>query len=216
MAKIIVCNMKNANIDPNYYEDKIKNIKLTSADLILCPKTENIKYFKSNNYYLGLQDIDDKLSKNIKYVIVGHSYRRNKCNETNKVINSKIKLAINNNLKVILCIGESKLINILGLTNYYLKWQINRALKGINIDNNLIVAYEPLYSIGNISINNKLISKRTKYIKKSLNFDVPVIYGGGVNDKNIDKIVKLCDGVMLGSGSFDVDNLLKKLNKFTM
>ena len=215
MAKIIVCNMKNADIDPNYYEENIKNIKLNDTSLILCPKDENIKYFKSNNYYLGMQDINDKLSKNVKYVIVGHSYRRNKYNETNEVINSKIKLATNNNLKVILCVGENKLINILGLTNYYLKWQINKALKNIDINDNLIIAYEPLYSIDNVSISNELISKRTKFIKKNLNFDIPVIYGGGVNDKNIDKIVKICDGVMLGRNCFSVDNLLKLLKKFT-
>lgn len=215
MAKIIVCNMKNADIDPDYYEEKIKNIKLKDINLILCPKNKDIKYFKSNNYHIGMQDIDDSINKTIKYVIVGHSYRRNKYNETNKVINSKIKFAINNNLKVILCIGENKIINILGLTNYYLKWQINKALKDIDINNNLIIAYEPLYSIDNVSISNELINKRTKFIKKCLNFNVPVIYGGGVNDKNIDKIVKLCDGVMLGRGSFSVDNLLKLLKKFT-
>lgn len=216
MAKIIVCNMKNADIDPIYYEEKISNIKLKDTDLVLCPKNENIKYFKSNIYYLGLQDINDNINKNVKYVIVGHGYRRNKYNETNKVINSKIKSVISNNLKVILCIGESKIINMLGLTNYYLKWQIKKALKDVTIHDNLIIAYEPLYSIDSVSISNELISKRTKYIKECLNLDIPIIYGGGVNEKNIDNIMKFCDGVMIGRSSFDVDNLLKVLDKFTM
>ena len=211
MAKIIVCNMKNADIDPIYYEEKIKKIKLDDVDLILCPKDENLKYFKSKNYYLGSQDIND--NKNVKYVIIGHSYRRNKFNETNKVINSKVKFAIKNNLKVILCVGESKIINILGLTNYYIKKQITIALKEIKIDNNIIIAYEPLCSVGSNSISEELIYKRINFIKECLNSNIPIIYGGGVNCKNIDKIVNLCDGVMLGRGSFNVDYLLKLLKK---
>ena len=113
-----------------------------------------------------------------KFVIVGHSENRNS-GDTNKIINMKIKSCLNENLKIIFCIGETLKQRKNKRTNQVLNDQIKKGLKDIKKINNIIFAYEPVWSIGTGIIPKlddlenqikkiKFFVKKTYKLKKSI------------------------------------------------
>ena len=153
--------------------------------------------------------ISSKMLKDLgcKFVILGHSENRTS-GESDHDINKKIRSALNKNLKIIFCIGETLKEKRKKLTHSILKKQINRGLKGVRNFKNILIAYEPVWSIGtgvipkdkelemNVAKINKLISKRTK-------FKLPILYGGSVNNKNISSLKNIIgiSGFLVGSAS---------------
>jgi len=153
--------------------------------------------------------ISPKMLKELgcKFVILGHSENRTS-GESDHDINKKIHSALNKNLKIIFCIGETLIEKRKKLTHSILKKQINRGLKGVRNFKNILIAYEPVWSIGtgvtpkdkelemNVAKINKLISKRTK-------FKLPILYGGSVNNKNISSLKNIIgiSGFLIGSAS---------------
>ena len=143
-----------------------KSHKFKKAQIIYCPPYTLINQFlkitKNSKIKVGAQNchheqnnsaftgsISAKMIKKIgaKYVIVGHSEVRAD-GETDLIINKKIKTLINNGLNIILCIGETLSQRKKKQTYKILKNQISRALKGIKKKNNILIAYEPIWSIG--------------------------------------------------------------------
>lgn len=188
------------------FDIKTKNI------VILCPPFTYLQ--KGNNYVLGAQncfyknegaytgEISPKMLKDLgcKYVIIGHSERREIFKEDNECINLKIKICLENKLKPILCIGEKLRED---------REQVLRAqLKGIN-DKNIIIAYEPVWAIGtgkaceleDILSSYNLIKKIAKENK--------VLYGGSVNSINAKDIINITDGVLVGGASINKKEFLK-------
>ena len=138
------------------------------------------------------------------YVILGHSENR-QSGETDKLINLKIKSAIKSNLKVIFCIGETLSDKRKKRTNKVLAQQITSGLKSIKNTSNIIIAYEPVWSIGTglIPKSNDL-SNSISFIKSKLRKKTPkVLYGGSVNNKNITEIkdINVIDGFLIGGAS---------------
>lgn len=198
--KYIVGNLKGSlnekNIDK--YVDIISKVKYDN--LIICPENKYINKFK--NIKIGSQDYYEGI--NTKYVILGHYEKGN----TSQEINKKIKESLKNNIKVILCIGDKEI-----------KTQLNEDLKDINDFNNIIVAYEPVSMIGT---NNKVELDRVKenilYVKNYFNNNMVVLYGGNVNENNIEEILKISDGVLVGRLCFNpitfkdvINKIIKKL-----
>lgn len=191
--------------------DDVKNPKV-----VICPSNIYIPYFLNKGYKVGIQNIfyedvgaytgevSSFLAKSIglEYAIVGHSERRKLFNETNEIINKKIKSCLKNNLIPILCIGDNFLKNEL------LK-QIDECLKGIN-RSDVIVAFEPL-EVKELDL--KMLYETISFIKEQgIN---KVLYGGNVNINNINDIVKLCDGLLV-SRSAVVPEKLKDLIKIVI
>lgn len=191
--------------------DDVKNSKV-----VICPSNIYIPYFLNKGYKVGIQNIfyedvgaytgevSSFLAKSIglEYAIVGHSERRKLFNETNEIINKKIKSCLKNNLIPILCIGDNFLKNEL------LK-QIDECLKGIN-RSDVIVAFEPL-EVKELDL--KMLDETISFIKEQgIN---KVLYGGNVNINNINDIVKLCDGLLV-SRSAVVPEKLKDLIKIVI
>ena len=153
--------------------------------------------------------ISPKMLKDLgcKYVILGHSENRND-GESDLDVNKKIISALNKNLKIVFCIGETLKEKRKKLTHSVFKKQINRGLKGVKNYRNVLVAYEPVWSIGtgvipkskeleiNVSKIRKLLSKRTKY-------KLPILYGGSVSSKNINSLKNISgiNGFLVGSAS---------------
>lgn len=212
--KIIIANMKMyMNLDDvNKYLDYIDN--KIDENVILCPSSIFIPYFIDRVDKIGIQniyykdgaytgEISPKVAHDfgVEYVIVGHSERRLYFNETDRLINKKVHACIDNDLKIILCIGENE--NELDDINIVLKQQLEAALYGIKDINykNIIIAYEPRWAIGtNKTPSSDEISKTVGYIK-SLIKGVKVVYGGSVNENNIEKLNKInnLDGFMIGA-----------------
>ena len=165
---------------------------------------QNCHEFNEDGPHTGF--INAKMLKDIgaNYVIIGHSENREK-GETDKIINQKIKSAIEAKLKVIFCIGETFKQKKNGKTKSVLFKQIKFGLKKINKKTNLFIAYEPVWSIGSGKIpNTKDLEQTVKFIKSRFKEKKPkILYGGSVNPKNIKnlKTIKELDGFLIGGAS---------------
>ena len=216
-----------------------KNFKKnTSNKIIYCPPSTLInpmfKKLKKTPIQVGAQNchenqnygaftgsINTTMLKNAgaKYVIIGHSENRQD-GETDKLINSKIKSALKSGLKVIFCIGETLKEKRSKKTNQILYKQIQTGLKLVRNKSKIIVAYEPVWSIGTglIPKPNDLV-KSISFIKSKFGKKCPkILYGGSVNSNNIDEIknINIIDGFLIGGASQDpkkfIDIIRKTIN----
>ena len=149
-----------------------------------------------------------------KYVILGHSENR-QSGETDKLINLKIKSALKSGLKVIFCIGETLKEKRKRVTKKVLNKQINLGLNEIRNKSNIIVAYEPVWSIGTgvIPKNNELY-ETINFLKRKIKKN-KILYGGSVNAKNIEELKSIdnLDGYLIGGASQDPKKFIDIIKK---
>ncbi len=127
---------------------------------------------------------------------------------------------IKSGLKIIFCIGETLKQKRDKKTNQVLNSQLNKGLKSIKKTNEIIIAYEPVWSIGSGLIpSSEELCKSIKFIKSKFRKKSPkVLYGGSVNSKNIDqlKIIHDIDGFLIGGASQNpkkfIDIIKKTIN----
>jgi len=232
--KIIVGNIKmNLKFEEiSNYLNYFKNIK--AKDLIICPSYIYIPYFLNYDFSVGSQNVaahdmgaytgevsaEQLYSIGVKYTIIGHSERRNNLGETDDYINKKIINTLNSKLKVILCIGETLEEKKLNIKYEILNKQIKEDLKDIKDLSQVILAYEPVWSVG----TNKLpteeeLIETIKYIKQlvqdTYKQKVKVIYGGSINENNIINLnkIKELDGFLIGSASINPSRFIDVINK---
>ena len=196
---------------------KIKNYKVVYVPphTLICPMAQMVKKTKievgaqnchhQNDYGALTGSINAKMIKGVgaNYVILGHSENRQR-GETDKLINLKIKTALNNNLKVIFCIGETIKEKKNKKTNLVLSRQLKLGLQGLKFNKNLIIAYEPVWAIGSGMIpTSEDLFETINFIKSKVKKSVKVLYGGSVNDKNITelKTINNIDGYLIGGAS---------------
>lgn len=216
---LIVGNQKNY-MTINEVNDFLKN----SNDLnncVICPSNIFLPYYLKRNFIVGIQnievsdktvtgDITSKQAKSIgvKCTILGHSERRENYEEN---LSNKIIDALNNDLKVILCVGETENEKNNYKTNEVIKNELNDLIS-INDLSNVIIAYEPRWAIGtglvptNEDIEN-IISYIKNVIKDSHNYDIKVLYGGSVNKDNVFllKTINNLDGFLIGKASTNIE-----------
>lgn len=151
----------------------------------------------------------------VRYVIVGHSERRQYFGETDETVNLRLKAAQKHGLIPILCVGETKQQRDAGETESLIISQLETDL--VNIDQgNLVIAYEPIWAIGTgdtceASEANRVIGIIRKQLK---NPDVPIQYGGSVKPNNIDEIMAQpeIDGVLVGGASLEPASFARIVN----
>jgi triosephosphate isomerase len=146
-----------------------------------------------------------------EYVIIGHSERRQHFQDTNAIVAAKLQSALTAGLMPILCVGETLSEKEAGQTEDIVTTQLNEALKDVKSGTQLVIAYEPVWSIGTgkvpttaeISETCQLVHRLAK--NKSIN--VTVLYGGSVNADNAKEILHLpgVDGVLVGGASLKLD-----------
>lgn len=167
--------------------------------------------------YTGQISYQHLLDFNIYGSIVGHSELRQYTSNTDKIINLKVKKLLANQMQVVLCIGEDKDTYVKNQTISFLFKQLKTNLQGIDLKKHkkqIVIAYEPIWSIGTGKIpNNEEIYYVIKKIKEKYPFDV--IYGGSVNEKNIDslKTIKNLNGFLVGSASTNCKSFKILINK---
>ena len=219
---------------------KKKNYK--NAKIIYCPPYTLLNNFviktRRTNLEVGAQNCHYEINTGphtgsisstmikklgVKYVIIGHSENRSD-GETNNQINQKIHSAVSNNLNVIFCIGENLFEKKNKKTNKILKQQIDLGLKKIKKIDKIIFAYEPVWSIGTGKVlTNKELTKQVIIIKKIIknkfkNQKTKIIYGGSVNNQNINNLkqIKEINGFLIGGASQNskkfIDIIKKTIN----
>ena len=149
-----------------------------------------------------------------KYVIIGHSENRT-TGENDYLINKKIKSAQKSGLKIIFCIGETIQQKRKKITNKILMRQIKLGLKNIKNKREIIVAYEPVWSIGTGLIpKSKELFSTISFIKKRLK-NTKILYGGSVNENNINtlKSISNIDGFLIGGASQDSKKFIDIIKK---
>ena len=142
----------------------------------------------------------------IKDVLIGHSERREILKEGEEFLRAKFDFAAKNGWNVIYCIGENLSTNESGATKEFLSRQLENIDLGYK---NLVIAYEPIWAIGTgKSASIEQIDEVLSFLKTKAN--VPLLYGGSVNAANIADIaaIKSCDGVLVGTASWDANNFL--------
>ena len=143
-----------------------------------------------------------------QYTLVGHSDNRSE-GDSDSMLKDKVTFALKNNLKVVFCIGENKAQKKNKKTFSVLKKQLSKVLEKKFNKNNIIVAYEPIWSIGTGKIPNQNdLIKTTTHIKKVLKNifnkkSPPVLYGGSVDENNVNMFrqIKEIDGFLIGGAS---------------
>ena len=200
-----------------------KNNKKNKFKIVYCPPNTLIRplsrRLKKTKIEVGAQNchhsydygahtgqVNSSMLKNVgaKYVILGHSENR-QSGETDKLINLKINSALKSGLKVIFCIGETLKEKRKRVTKKVLSRQINLGLNEIRNKNNIIVAYEPVWSIGTGVIPKEAdLNKTISFIKSRFVKKYPkILYGGSVNTNNVSILKKIpnIDGFLIGGAS---------------
>lgn len=205
----------------------VPSIYLTHAKEIFGEEVEILAqdaHFKKEGAFTGNISYSQLLDCGIKGAIIGHSERRQMFNDTDEVINQKTKVMLENNMKVILCIGETAQEYDEGKSFEVIWNQTKKALKGVTdkkLLKNLVIAYEPVWAIGTGKVPtglevDKLIGKlrakiKTMYKDEKVADKLKILYGGSVNDVNAKEFFSQenIDGALVGSFALKADNFVK-------
>jgi triosephosphate isomerase len=137
--------------------------------------------------------------------IVGHSERRQYFGETDEAVARRAQAALVAGLSVIACVGETEDEREAGETERVLR----RQLSVLEADEQLVVAYEPVWAIGTgRTATPELAQEAHAFIKSAL--DVPVLYGGSVKPENAGELLAQpdVDGALVGGASLDIDSFV--------
>lgn len=212
-VKIIICPPYPYTV-PLYTElNKLQNKDSVNIEI----GAQDCSIYSSGSY---TGEVSAAMLKDIgcTYVIIGHSERRINNNENGYAICKKIKLAYENNLTPIICIGESLEDFENGVTKNVLQKQIEEIKEVLDQYKYTMIAYEPVWAIGTGKIPNpQEIMSVQNFINEQLsNYNIALLYGGSVNSANINTILSVehVDGTLIGGASvkpFEWISMLKSV-----
>lgn len=189
---------------------------LTAQDTKIQIGAQNMHYEESGAY---TGEISPEMLKciNVKYVIVGHSERRQYFAETDEIVNKKIVAALKHNLNPIVCVGETLKQKELGLTNEVVSQQIELALANLTKEEveSIIIAYEPVWAIGTGKVATKedandtiqeIRNKIAEMYDDETSQNITILYGGSVKKDNAKELFSMSeiDGTLVGGASLNV------------
>lgn len=206
----------------------VKDVK--DKEILICPsftalfalsaeiKTSNIRLGAQNMYFEDkgafTSEISAEMLKEIgcSYVIIGHSERRHIFNETDDMINKKVKQALKNEITPILCVGEKLEQREAGDTEKIVEEQLKEGLKGV--EGEIIIAYEPVWAIGTGKTATSEQAEEVhvfirglleKIFDKKIAAETRILYGGSVKPENAKELMSMenIDGALVGGASLD-------------
>jgi triosephosphate isomerase len=153
-------------------------------------------YFEAPGAFTGEVAVEMLVDCGCRYVILGHSERRHVMGETDEIVNRKTRAAISGGLRVVLCVGELLSERQAGQTEEVLDRQMQGGLAGVSETDaaDLVIAYEPVWAIG-----NWLASRYTPAFSQK----VRILYGGSVKADNAESLLSQTnvDGALVGGAS---------------
>ena len=234
-------NFTQSNIQSFISKWKSINVSKSHVKTIFCPSFTDInitaELLKDSDTEIGAQnvcyeprgaftgEVSCAMLKEVecKWVIIGHSERRTIFNETDKILQEKLKIILTEDLHPILCIGESKEERNAGKTLDVLTKQLSIFSEiHKDISSNIIIAYEPVWAIGTgDTATSDMISNTHNDIRSILDnnglngSESSILYGGSVNDNNASEISNIddVDGFLIGGASLDVDKFYTIYNQ---
>lgn len=155
----------------------------------------------------------------VEDVIIGHSERREKFSESDEIINSKVKKALEDDLSVILCLGESLEVKEEGKEVDFVRDELLKSLDGVDDLENLTIAYEPIWAIGTgktcSSEDAEIMCKEIRNIINEKYGEISqktrILYGGSVKPSNAGEILSKenIDGVLVGGASLKASDFIE-------
>jgi len=155
----------------------------------------------------------------VEDVIIGHSERREKFSESDEIINAKVKKALEDDLSVILCLGESLEIKEEGKEIDFVRDELLNSLDGVKDLGNLTIAYEPIWAIGTgKTCSSEDAENMCKEIRNIINEkygeisqQIRILYGGSVKPSNAGEILSKenIDGVLVGGASLKASDFIE-------
>jgi len=199
----------------------LEAVKKTNPVLIVA--AQNCHY-ENHGAFTGEISIPMLLELDVKWVIIGHSERRTYNNETNETCNKKLHALMANGMTAIYCVGETLAQFEKGETKKVIYEQVLRGLEGLDEEDmkNIVIAYEPVWSIGTGKNASKEIAEDIcKYIRSLIREiygevaeSVRILYGGSVKPENIHDYLAQedVDGALVGGASLNVDSFKQLIN----
>lgn len=231
MSKIIIANWK---LNPSSPVDAEKLAKDSDIkDLIIAPPFPFLEFVAAiiKKATLGAQDLfwedsgaytGEVSGKQLKemevgYVIIGHSERRKNLGETDEMVAKKVAAAVNDGLKPIICVGETREQRDKNKTIEVVEQEVRIGLSKVSgSKEEIIVAYEPIWAIGTGNPDTpESMLKMVKLIKEvAARVDIKnirCIYGGSVTSKNAEEFLKNkeIEGALVGGASLDGEEIKK-------
>ncbi len=176
---------------------------------------------KKSGAYTGEVSVEMLQSLAVKYVIIGHSERREYFNETNAVLCEKIDLALAHNITPIFCCGEPLLVREANTQDEYVAKQLKESLFHLSADDvqKVVIAYEPIWAIGTGKTATKeqaqqmhafIRSELAKQYGQDVADSISILYGGSVKAANAKEIFseKDVDGGLVGGASLLADEFV--------
>ena len=213
-----------------------KNIDTDEKDVVLCVpfihlnvvsdciKNTNIKLGAQNMYFEDAGAFTGEISPKmlseigVKYVIIGHSERRQYFAETDETVNKKIKKAIETNITPIVCVGETLYEKENNLTFEVVRTQVKKAFLNVNANDvkNVVIAYEPIWAIGTGKTATKEeaqeVCKEIRNVifeiyNKEVAENIRIQYGGSVTGDSAKDLFSMndIDGALVGGASLKAD-----------
>jgi triosephosphate isomerase len=214
-------------------------IKIFFPSFLFIPQLSSL--IKENNFFIGAQncnqheagaytgEVSAKMLKEFgcTYVLIGHSERRLYCNETNEQLVQKIKLALENNLQPVFCVGEvladrksNKHFDTVGI-------QLHEVLKNFSEVEvkNVSIAYEPVWAIGTgETATPKQAQEMHAFIRRTIKemfgieiaLNISILYGGSCNPKNAKELFACpdVDGGLIGGASLKAKEFCQIIDSF--
>lgn len=223
---------KTATEAAKLVDELIPAVKDASCEVVICtPYTDlvtAVEKTKGTNIHVGAENVHfeksgaftgeisaDMLKElGVKYVIIGHSERRQYFNETDETCNKKVKVAIENGLRPILCVGESLAEREQDVTMEVIRKQVKIALRGVEVEDikKVVIAYEPIWAIGTgKTATSEQAGEVCAKIRDCLRElygaraarAITIQYGGSMNAKNAAELLAQpdVDGGLIGGAS---------------
>ena len=205
------------------YTNLVKAVELTKGTELKIG-AQNM-HFCDSGAYTGEISADMLCELGVDYVIIGHSERRQYFAETDETVNKKIIKSIEKNLIPIVCVGESLEERENGETLNLVKNQVVKALENVSFDDicKVVFAYEPIWAIGTgRTATCEQANEVCKYIRDCVNDlynkevadKIKILYGGSMNAKNADELLKQpdIDGGLIGGASLKAEDFTTIIN----